>query len=52
MEYVIYCDESLGKGQYYSDFFGGALVKSCDFEPAKAALEALKTELNLKGEIK
>jgi len=39
MEYVIYCDESLGRGQYYSDFFGGALTKSCDFETIKAALE-------------
>ena len=52
MEYVIYCDESLGKGQYYSDFFGGALVKSCDFEGAKAALESRKAELNLNNEIK
>ena len=47
MEYVIYCDESLGKGQYYSDFFGGALVKSSDFENVKAILESHKAALNL-----
>lgn len=52
MEYVIYCDESLGKGKYYSDFFGGALVKSSHFEEVKAALEEKKAELNLKNEIK
>ena len=52
MEYLIYCDESLSKGLYYSDFFGGALIKSCDFEIAKAKLESRKAELNMKGEIK
>ena len=52
MEYVIYCDESLGKGQYYSDFFGGALVKSSDFENVKAILESHKAALNLNNEIK
>ncbi len=52
MEYFIYCDESLGKGKYYSDFFGGALVKSAHFEEVKAALEEKKAELNLKNEIK
>ena len=52
MEYVIYCDESLGKGQYYSDFFGGALVKSSDFENVKATMESHKAALNLNNEIK
>jgi len=52
MEYFIYCDESLGKGKYYSDFFGGALVKSAHFEEVKVALEEKKAELNLKNEIK
>ena len=28
---MIYCDESLSKGTYYSHFYGGVLVKSKDF---------------------
>ncbi len=26
MEYIIYSDESVSKGEIFSDFFGGALV--------------------------
>ena len=32
MEFIIYCDESVGKGSYYSNFFGGALIQSDKFE--------------------
>ena len=32
MEYIIYCDESVTDGKYYSDFFGGVLVRSGDFD--------------------
>lgn len=27
-EYIIYCDESIEKGKYYSDFYGGVLIGS------------------------
>lgn len=30
--YIIYCDESVSKGPYYSNFYGGALVDSENFE--------------------
>ena len=52
MEYIIYCDESLSKGEYFSHFYGGVLVKSRDFYEVNNALENRKVELNLFGEIK
>ena len=51
-EYMIYCDESLSKGTYYSHFYGGVLVRSKDFHQVNTALEEMKTQLNLFGEIK
>lgn len=52
MEYLIYCDESLSRGEYYSNFYGGVLVKNKDFYAIKTALEEKKIALNLFGEIK
>ena len=52
MEYIIYCDESVTDGKYYSDFFGGVLVRSVDFDEIKDTLKAKKEELNLLNEIK
>lgn len=52
MEYIIYCDESVSDGEYYSDFFGGALVRNTDFDAIKNALDERKLALNLKNEIK
>ena len=52
MDYYIYCDESLSKGQFFSHFYGGALVRSIDYVEVKEALDLKKKELNLLGEIK
>lgn len=52
MEYIIYSDESVSKGELFSDFFGGALVTNRNFNEVDAALGAKKLELNLTGEIK
>ncbi len=52
MEYIIYCDESVSNGKYYTDFFGGVLVRNTDFDKIRDALDTKKQELNLKGEIK
>lgn len=52
MEYIIYCDESVSRGRYFSDFYGGALVRSADFDVVKTALDNKKNELNLYNEIK
>ena len=52
MEYIIYCDESVSDGKYYTDFFGGVLVRNIDYDTIQGALNAKKQELNLNGEIK
>lgn len=52
MEYIIYCDESVSDGKYYTDFFGGVLVRNTDFDDIREALDAQKNMLHLKGEIK
>lgn len=52
MEYFIYCDESLSRGQLFSHFYGGVLVRSVDYDHIREALDSRKHELNLMGEIK
>ncbi|TVQ12043.1 MAG: DUF3800 domain-containing protein [Bacteroidetes bacterium] len=52
MEYFIYCDESISNGRYFSDFYGGALVKSSDYFHVNQTLLQKKEELNLHQEIK
>ena len=52
MDYMIFCDESLSKGEFYSHFYGGVLVKSRDFYAVNKVLAEKKAELNLFGEIK
>lgn len=44
MEYLIYTDESTLKGEFYSDFFGGVLVRSTDYEQVKQLLDDKKVE--------
>lgn len=52
MEYIIYFDESVNDGEYYSDFFGGVLVRNTDYDVVRCALDTMKQALNLNGEIK
>lgn len=52
IEYIIYADESEDKGQYYSNFFGGALIQSQHEIYIISALEEAKAEQNLFKEIK
>lgn len=51
-EYIIYCDESIDKGLYFSNFYGGTLVHSRDLEAVQKCLIAKKNELNLYKEVK
>ena len=51
-EYLIYCDESVEKGAYYSDFYGGVLVASEDLYKVQQALEKSKSDLNFHSEVK
>src|SRR4051812_48451759 len=51
-EYILYCDESEKKGQYYSNFYGGVMVGSLQYERIIALLEEEKKGLNFFGEVK
>ncbi len=45
MEYIIYSDESEKRGRYYSNFYGGTLVRSPDLPEVDGTLAELKQEL-------
>lgn len=49
---VLYCDESIGKGAYYSNFFGAALVEEKKVEYVNKLLRAKLTSLNIFDEVK
>ncbi|MEZ4591743.1 MAG: DUF3800 domain-containing protein [Chloroflexota bacterium] len=51
-EFIIYADESISKGAYFSNFYGGALIRSKDIELVRQRLQTRKQELNLFGELK
>jgi len=51
-ELVIYTDESVKDGAYFSNFYGGVLVRSCDLEEVNERLASIKAEQNLHGELK
>lgn len=51
-EYTIFCDESDVSGAYYSNFYGGVMVGSSQYDRVTARLNAEKTRLNLFAEVK
>lgn len=51
-EYIIYADESTKRGQYFSNFYGGALVRSQDLQLVRSSLRTMMASLNLTGEVK
>jgi hypothetical protein len=50
--YIIFCDESEVSGKYYSNFYGGVIVGSSQYDRITARLNAKKQSLNLFGEVK
>ena len=52
LQYVIYMDESAKEGDFYGNFYGGALVRSTDLLLITEELSVLKQSLNLYGEVK
>jgi len=52
VEYIIYTDESDKRGKYYSNFYGGVLVRSLDIQGIVRRLERCKAELRLHREVK
>ena len=52
MRYILYCDESSDKGRYFSNFYGGGLLRASDRQAIEAELDSVKKENGLKGEAK
>ena len=51
-EYVLFCDESDRRGQFYSNFYGGARVPAAQLNHVESALRAEKKRLGFTSEIK
>ncbi|MCB0075912.1 MAG: DUF3800 domain-containing protein [Anaerolineales bacterium] len=51
-EYFIYADESVQEGEYFSDFYGGALVSSAHLREVVDRLGKVKLENNFRHEVK
>lgn len=49
---IIYCDESDDKGEFYSHFYGGAMVRASDRDEIEDVLNRKKAELNINSEMK
>ncbi len=51
-ELIVYCDESVLKGRYFSNFYGGLLVRSGDYDTVVDKMRTLKSEMGLRAEMK
>ena len=51
-EYIIFCDESETHGRFFSNFYGGVMVGSSQYDRITQRLNAEKQRLNLFGEVK
>lgn len=51
-ELILYADESIEAGEWFGNFYGGALVSSKDLKPVTQALSAIASGENLNGELK
>lgn len=50
--FIIYCDESVEKGRFYSNFYGGVLVRADDRAALEREIEEKKRDLRFNGEVK
>ncbi|VGO17754.1 hypothetical protein PDESU_06356 [Pontiella desulfatans] len=51
-EYIIFCDESAKKGEFYSNFYGGVMVGLSQYDRIKERLESKRDELGFRNELK
>jgi hypothetical protein len=52
MEYQIFCDESVKRGKYFSNFYGGVLVNSRDLRRVEARLRQVCDAQYFRNEVK
>ena len=51
-EYILFCDESDRHGKYFSNFYGGVMVKASQYQRISQRLNETKADLHLFGEVK
>lgn len=51
-EYIVLCDESDQRGEYYSNFFGGVIVGGSVWQEVSERLEAAKKGAGIESEVK
>jgi hypothetical protein len=51
-EYIVWCDESVKKGDYYSNFYGGVMVAAHDYNAVVTAIKKKVDEIGITEEIK
>jgi hypothetical protein len=51
-ELILFCDESISKGHFYSNFYGGVLVPATRYQKITQRLLALRDSLGISDEIK
>jgi hypothetical protein len=51
-QYVLYCDESVASGAFYSNFYGGVLISGSQVHAVSHRLQSVKLAHNLLGEVK
>ena len=51
-EYFIWCDESVKKGKFYSNFYGGVLIQSKHLQEVTKKLNEIVSEIKITEEIK
>jgi hypothetical protein len=52
LEYIVYADESVESGAYFSNFYAGLLVRSVDLPEVLDRLKKAKEDLHLGGKVK
>lgn len=52
MEYIVYLDESVSEGEFFSDFYGGVVVSLQDYDYVRETINKTKEDLCLFHEIK
>ncbi len=51
-ELIIYCDESVSRGRFYSNFYGGLLLPAEYLQGVSSRMTGLKERLGLRAEVK
>lgn len=51
-EYIVFCDESEKKGKYFSNFYGGVMVGSSQWNAVTARLSTAAAEAGITSEVK